>query len=74
VTRLAQSGDTLARPGRYHGGAAKVFKDNVRDVVVVAPNRVRFVFREPWPDFMTFYGTLAATPGWIVPKKYVERG
>ena len=58
---------------RYRGAAAKTFKDNVKDVLVLAPNRVRFVFKQPWPDFMAFYGTLAATPGWIVPKKYVER-
>ena len=58
---------------RYRGAAAKTFKDNVKDVVVLAPNRVRFVFKQPWPDFMAFYGTLAATPGWVVPKKYVER-
>ncbi len=58
---------------RYRGAAAKTFKDNVKEVVVLAPNRVRFAFKQPWPDFMAFYGTLAATPGWIVPKKYVER-
>src|SRR5437660_4431756 len=29
--------------------------------------------REPWPDFMTFYGTSATGAGWIVPKKYVEK-
>ena len=34
---------------------------------------MRFVLREPWPDFMTFYGTTATSAGWIVPKKYVER-
>jgi peptide/nickel transport system substrate-binding protein len=34
---------------------------------------VRFHLHEPWPDFMTFYGTLVAGQGWIVPKKYVEQ-
>src|SRR5262249_55103922 len=34
---------------------------------------IRFVLREPWPDFITFYGTTASGAGWIVPKKYVEK-
>jgi peptide/nickel transport system substrate-binding protein len=58
---------------RYRGAAAKVFKDNVKEVVAVAPNRVRFVMKQPWPDFMAFYGTLASTAGWVVPKKYFEK-
>jgi len=34
---------------------------------------VRFHLHEPWPDFMSFYGTMVSGAGWIVPKKYVER-
>jgi peptide/nickel transport system substrate-binding protein len=52
---------------------AKILKDKVKDVVVVAPTRVRFVLHEPWPDFMTFYGTIVSGAGWVVPKKYVEK-
>src|SRR5262249_10895740 len=51
----------------------KVLKDRVRDVELVGPYRVRFHLHEPFPDFMTFYGTLASAAGWIVPKKYVEK-
>ena len=40
---------------------------------MVDPGHVRFVLREPWPDFITFYGTTASGAGWIVPKKYVEK-
>jgi len=58
---------------RYKGGAAKLLKDKVKDVQMVDSRRVRFVLREPWPDFMTFYGTTATGAGWIVPKKYVEK-
>ena len=58
---------------RYRGGAAKVLKDNVKEIQVLAPDRVRFVFKEPWPDFPAFYGTFAASAGWVVPRKYVER-
>ena len=58
---------------RYKGAGAKLLKERVRDVQVVDPGRVRFVLKEPWPDFMTFYGTSATGSGWIVPKAYVEK-
>ena len=58
---------------RYRGGAAKLLKERVREVRVVDPRRVRFVLKEPWPDFLTFYGTTATGAGWVVPKKYVEK-
>jgi peptide/nickel transport system substrate-binding protein len=58
---------------RYTGGGARLLKEKVKDVQVVAPNRVRFVLKEAWPDFMAFYGTSATGAAWIVPKKYVER-
>ncbi len=45
----------------------------VREVEVVDPYRVRFHLPEPWPDFMTYYGTLATGAAWIVPKKYIEQ-
>src|SRR5262247_1660879 len=58
---------------RYKGSGAKLLKDKVKDVQVAAPNRIRFVLKEPWPDFMAFYGTSATGAGWIVPKAYVEK-
>src|SRR6266487_1689815 len=58
---------------RYRGAAATLFKDRVREVQVVDPGRVRFHLKDPWPDFMTFYGTSATGAAWIVPKKYVEK-
>jgi peptide/nickel transport system substrate-binding protein len=58
---------------RYRGGSAKLLKDRVREVRVVDARRVRFVLKEPWPDFLTFYGTTATGAGWIVPRKYVEK-
>jgi len=51
----------------------KILRDRVRDVEVAGPHRVRIHLHEPWPDFMTFYGTMVAGAGWIVPKKYVEQ-
>src|SRR3989441_12908110 len=58
---------------RYHGAAAKLLKDRVREVQIVDPGRVRFQLKEAWPDFMTFYGTSATGAAWIVPKRYVEK-
>src|SRR2546421_454751 len=37
------------------------------------PGRVRFRLKQPWPDFMTYYGTITTGAGWIVPRKYVEK-
>ena len=58
---------------RYRGVAAKTFKARVAAVEALDPHRVRFVLKQPWPDFMVFYGTPATGAGWIVPKKYVEK-
>ena len=58
---------------RYRGAAAKLLKDKVKAVETPAANRVRFVLREPWPDFLTFYATPATGAAWIVPRKYVEQ-
>jgi len=52
---------------------AKLLQAKVREVRVVDRYRVRFQLAEPWPDFMTFYGTLATSAGWIAPKKYLEQ-
>jgi peptide/nickel transport system substrate-binding protein len=57
---------------RYRGAAATSLKTRVSGVDVIDARRVRFRLREPWPDFMTFYGTPATGAGWIVPKKYVQ--
>ena len=48
-------------------------KQKVKEVVVVDPYTVRFVLNEPWPDFMTAYGTLWSAAGWITPKNYFEK-
>ena len=51
----------------------KHHQDKVREVEIVDPHRVRFHLREPWPDFLAYYGTLATGAAWIVPKRYVEQ-
>ncbi len=52
---------------------ARILQEKVKDIEIAGPYRVRFHLREPWPDFMTFYGTYATSAGWIAPKKYMER-
>ena len=58
---------------RYKGGGASTLRARIAAVEVVDPLRVRIRMKQPWPDFMTFYGTPATGAGWIVPKKYVQR-
>jgi len=57
---------------RYRGISAKKLKEQVAAIEIADPARVRFQLKQPWPDFMTFYGTPATGAGWIVPKRYVE--
>jgi peptide/nickel transport system substrate-binding protein len=41
----------------------------VKEIQTPDPLRVRIVLKEPWPDFMTFYGTTASGAAWVVPRK-----
>src|SRR6185369_4552242 len=52
---------------------AKILQEKVREITIVDRYRIRFQLQDPWPDFMTFYGTLATSAGWIAPKKYMEQ-
>ena len=56
---------------RYKGAGAKELQSHVKQVEVVDPLTIRFHLNEPWPDFMTFYGTTATGAGLVVPKKYI---
>jgi peptide/nickel transport system substrate-binding protein len=58
---------------RYKGAGAAELKRQVKAVEIVNPHHIRFQLHEPWPDFMTFYGTPATGVGWIVPKNYTEQ-
>jgi peptide/nickel transport system substrate-binding protein len=57
----------------FERSKAAALKDHVKEVVIVDPTHVRFVMKEPLPDSMTYYGTLASAAGWIVPKNYTEK-
>jgi peptide/nickel transport system substrate-binding protein len=58
---------------RYRGAGATLLKSQVKAVEIVNLHHVRFRLHEPWPDFMTFYGTPASGAGWIVPKTYTQK-
>ena len=58
---------------RYNGASAKELKARVKAVETPDPLTVRFRLQEPWPDFMTFYGTTATAAGIVLPRKYTEQ-
>ncbi|MGD9614749.1 MAG: ABC transporter substrate-binding protein [Alphaproteobacteria bacterium] len=57
---------------RYRGVANDMFKARVAAVETPDARHVRFTLKNPWPDFLTFYGS-ATGAGWVVPRKYVEK-
>jgi peptide/nickel transport system substrate-binding protein len=57
---------------RYRGANSQLLKDKVKEVRILDARRIQFRLKEPWPDFITFYGTTATSAGWIVPRKYVQ--
>src|SRR5213080_3094662 len=57
---------------RYRGTAHDLLKDRVVAIETPDAQHVRFQLKEPWPDFVTFYGS-ATGAGWIVPKRYIEK-
>jgi peptide/nickel transport system substrate-binding protein len=57
---------------RYRGASRDIMSSRVAEIETPDPLHVRFKLKEPWPDFLTFYGS-ATGAGWIVPKKYVEK-
>ena len=58
---------------RYQGAGAKALQERVQQVEVIDPLTVRFHLKEPWPDFLTFYGTSATAAGIVVPKRYLTQ-
>ena len=49
---------------RYRGSGSKLLKEKVKEVQIAAPNRVRFVLKEPWPDSWRL---------WTRPRRGVDR-
>ncbi len=58
----------------YRGAKADVFKKKTERVEIVDDRTVRFIFKEPFLDFATLFGTAnVAAPGWVVPEKYYKQ-
>src|SRR3954452_18319750 len=57
---------------RYRGAAHDTIKNRVAAVEIPDARRIVFNLKEPWPDFLTFYGS-ATGAGWVVPKRYLEK-
>ncbi len=57
---------------RYRGTSRDMMKARVATIETPDAHHVNFRLKEPWPDFLTFYGS-ATGAGWVVPKKYVEK-
>jgi peptide/nickel transport system substrate-binding protein len=58
----------------YRGAKADVFKKKTDRVEIVDDRTVKLVFKEPFLDFPTLFGTAnVAAPGWVVPEKYYKQ-
>src|SRR5438876_6771245 len=57
---------------RYKGAGAKLLKEKIREVQVVDPGRVRFLLKDPWPDFRPSSGPPAPGVGGTFPRKSVQ--
>ena len=58
---------------RYRGIFARTLRERVAAVEAPAAGRLRIRLRQPWPDFMTYVGTVTTSVAWVVPRKYVEK-
>jgi peptide/nickel transport system substrate-binding protein len=57
---------------RYRGASAAMMHGRIAAIESPDPRHVRFRLKQPWSDFLTFYGS-ATGAGWIVPKRYIEK-
>ena len=48
---------------RYRGASHDMMKARVAAIDIVDPQRVHFQLKEPWPDFLTFYGSATGGAG-----------
>ena len=58
---------------RYKGANASILHDRTQSIETPDPRTVRFVFKDPFLDFLMLYGSPATGAGWVVPKKYYEQ-
>ena len=57
----------------YRGANARILKDKTERIETPDARTVRFVFKEPFLDFLILYGSPASGAGWIVPKNYYQQ-
>jgi peptide/nickel transport system substrate-binding protein len=57
---------------RYRGNSQSLLRQRVDAIETPDPQHVRIRLRQPWPDFLTFYGG-ATGAAWIVPRKYLAK-
>lgn len=73
-----QNGDPLTAEDakfsfdRYKGANAELIREFVREAEVIDDRTIRYHLSEPWPDFLTIFGTPASGVAWVVPKAYIE--
>jgi peptide/nickel transport system substrate-binding protein len=58
---------------QYRGASATVLKAKLDRIETPDDRTVKFVFKEPFVDFLMVYGSPASGAGWIVPKAYYEK-
>src|SRR5205823_4364860 len=57
----------------YRGASAGILKSKIDRIELPDNRTVKFIFKEPFLDFMTVYGSPASGAAWIVPKAYYEK-
>ena len=58
---------------KYRGANAGVLKSKTEKIETPDDRTVKFLFKEPFLDFLTIYGSPSSGAGWIVPKAYYEQ-
>jgi peptide/nickel transport system substrate-binding protein len=58
---------------KYRGASATILKEKTEAIQTPDDRTIRFVFNEPFLDFLILYGSPASGAGWIVPKAYYEK-
>ncbi len=58
---------------KYRGANARILQEKTERIEAPDERTVRFVFKEPFLDFLVLYGSPASGAGWIVPKAYYEK-
>jgi peptide/nickel transport system substrate-binding protein len=58
---------------QYRGANAGVLHEKTQAIETPDSRTIRFVFKEPFLDFLTIYGSPSSGAGWIVPKTYYEK-